>query len=237
MHEPSPPIPRSLPAAPAKTGRSALAAEFKEFLSTPEGREVSCSNIPAAEVFKALVGSLGGLSGAGMGVNEFDDYLRDFAESLAPRDAIERQLIQQLAWAHVRLARLNALAAGQQGLKQLKVLHELTDRAAATYRKTVACLDDRRRGPRPRVVNQTNVAGQQIVQNQLPGDGHGRNEKGLPAGAAPAPALLPEPAGLGVPAVGRPPREAVGEGPRAGDAAGQGPLQPQQLEARLVEPG
>jgi hypothetical protein len=114
-------------------------------------------------------------------------YARDVIERMAPRDAAEEMLVAQLLFAHARVMRLTEIANQQTGIDSIRVVHEYADRASNTYRRLMLALAEYRRPPRTgdtfAVVKQTNIAGQQVIQNHENSTTNATNEQGCkPAG-------------------------------------------------------
>lgn len=106
----------------------------------------------------------------------------DAIERMEPRDAVEEMLLAQLLFAHARAVRLTALANEQTSLDGIRVVNEYADRASNTYRRLLLALAEYRRPALPggnvSVVQQTNIAGQQVFQNHEPARTIATNELG-----------------------------------------------------------
>jgi hypothetical protein len=170
-------------------------------------------------------------------------YAQAVIADMAPRDAAEEMLIAQLLFAHARVMRLTALANQQIGLESLRVVHEYADRASNTYRRLMLALAEYRRPPHTgdtfAMVKQTNIAGQQVIQNHENSTTNATNEQGskpIPGDArstpASPPALPADTGGIGFPAFIRPARETVDAVHRSPDTRRQGPIAAERDEAR-----
>jgi len=162
---------------------------------------------------------------------------------MAPRDPAEEMLVAQLLFAHARVMRLTQLANIQSSPEYIRVMHEYADRASNTYRRLMLALAEYRRPPRTgdtfAVVKQTNIAGQQLIQNHEISSQTTTNEQGCRSDAgnprsptAGSPALSAHPGGSDFPAGVCPPREALDPVHRSPDAQRQGPIASQRDEAR-----
>lgn len=157
------------------------------------------------------------------------------------RDPLEEMLVAQMVWTHGRAARLSLIANGQEGLKQMRTVHELADRASNTFRRLLLALADYRnprQGKTFIAAKQANVAQQQIVNNAdanaapdaaiLPGHDSAKklsgqesaNEQGIAGPAAGQAALPAVGGGAGVPPGVRPADPAVAAQHRTEDAGG-----------------
>jgi len=92
-------------------------------------------------------------------------YSRDVLERMAASNPMEQMLLSQALWIHGRIARLNFMLANTSCLDEIRMLCEALDRATNTFRRLMNALDEHRRPPAS--LKQTNIAGQQIVQNNL----------------------------------------------------------------------
>ncbi len=124
----------------------------------------------------------------------------DVDNSMKPRDALEKMLIEQALWTHARIAHLNDLAVGQQDRDALRIVNEAADRATNSFRRHMLALAEYRKPPRSDVftaIKQANIGGQQVIQNLQQGKTeNGSNEQGfLPNTAA---ALPPDARGIAV---------------------------------------
>lgn len=52
------------------------------------------------------------------------NYLMDVVEEMAPRDTLEKMLVQQLVLSHHRAVRLSGLASAQTSLDAIRVTNE-----------------------------------------------------------------------------------------------------------------
>lgn len=98
-------------------------------------------------------------------------HARDMLEQMGARDPLEAMLLNQALWTHARVAHLNVLVSQAGSVDHKRILSEAADRASNTFRRQMAALKDYRQ--EPALLKQTNIAGQQIVQNNLgtcPGD-------------------------------------------------------------------
>ena len=160
-------------------------------------------------------------------------YAKDVLTRMAPRDAAEEMLVAQLLFAHARVMRLTEMSYKQTNVETISAVNECADRASNTYRRLMLALAEYRRPPRAgdtfAVVKQTNIAGQQVIQNHENSRQTASNEQGSSPAHGPAsgppPAALPADAGrFDVPAFLRPTGEAVEALHRPSDARGQGPV-------------
>jgi len=160
-------------------------------------------------------------------------YAQDLVARMAPRDPAEEMLVAQLLFAHARVMHLTEMANRQEGIDSVRVVNEYADQASNTYRRLMLGLAEYRRPPRGgdtfAVVKQTNIAGQQVIQNHENSRQTAPNEQGSNPDprtvGAPPPAALPADAGrFDVPAFLRPAGEAVEAVHRPPDARGQGPV-------------
>ncbi len=127
-------------------------------------------------------------------------HARDTLQRVNTTDPMEEMLVGQALMTHARIIRLNHLLADETRIDQIKVLSEAADRASNTYRRQMAALDEHRRPRATPHFNQTNIAGQQIIQNNVDRKEKSTNEQGLADETAqePAPgrqATLPADAG------------------------------------------
>ncbi len=85
--------------------------------------------------------------------------------------AMSKQHGKEALWAHARAARLSQLMADSSDINHTRTLSEAADRASNTFRRLMTALDEHRRPSaktsRPTTFAQTNIAGQQIIQNNL----------------------------------------------------------------------
>jgi hypothetical protein len=154
-------------------------------------------------------------------------YVDDLIERMSPRDPAEEMLVTQLVLTHARVLHLTDLANRQQGLEQIRTMHEYTDRASNTYRRLMLTLAEYRRPPAESsftAIRQANIANQQVVQNHENSGTNATNEQGFTpdttAGHAHErpPSLPAHAGGLGRTASIRPPGEALGAVNGAADA-------------------
>lgn len=173
-------------------------------------------------------------------------YASDVLVRMAPRDAAEEMLIAQLLFAHARVMRLTELANRQTSIEAIRVIHEYADRASNTYRRLMLALAEYRRPPRTgdtfAVVKQTNIAGQQVIQNNEKPTNNPTNEQGSTPAAEPAargaespapiPALPADTERIEFSSFIRPARETVDAVHRPADARRQGPIPAERDKAR-----
>lgn len=160
-------------------------------------------------------------------------------DAMAPRDPVERMLVEQILFAHARAMRLSQLANQQNSLDGIRVANEYADKASNTARRLALALAEYRRppktGPSFTAIGQANIAAQQVVvQREEAQSGNATNEQGSgqhEAGETPA-ALPADAGGAGVVAGLRRPREALGPVHRAPDTPGQGQSPDERDEAR-----
>jgi hypothetical protein len=97
------------------------------------------------------------------------EQARRLLAELAPRDAIEKMMVDQILWLHARLAHLSFYSSVQTRLKPMQVMHEACDRLADTIRRHIVAFSDYRDPGRRRftAVKQANIAQQQIVAGPL----------------------------------------------------------------------
>lgn len=154
------------------------------------------------------------------------DFVDQFVEEMHPRNPVERMLVVQLLWQHVRIGRLVELADRCAHEPDLAAAYgEALERAMGTFRRHAQALDALR-FPRPIQFfqdSQVNVAQQQVVTNG------GANEKGLPVPQAALPAQRRRSIEL---ATGDRPHATVGAHDRPDNAGGQGPLIAECSKAR-----
>ncbi len=108
-------------------------------------------------------------------------YVDDLIERMSPRDPAEEMLVIQLVLTQARVLHLTDMANRQQGLEQIRTLHEYTDRASNTYRRLMLTLADYRRPPAATsftAIRQANIAKQQVVQNHENFGTKATNEQG-----------------------------------------------------------
>ena len=123
----------------------------------PEARSVE-EGLPAV-VLGAIAGDSlqGKVSTAG-----FKSYLDKLLEdSGSPTDPIERQFVEQLAWAHARIGSLHVQAAHAQSPEQAAALNNAATKLMNEHRKTGLALREYRSPVVPKqvtVVRQQNVA-------------------------------------------------------------------------------
>jgi hypothetical protein len=169
-------------------------------------------------------------------------FALDAIERMAPRDPIEEMLIAQILFAHARVVRLTSLANEQTAIDSIRVINEYADRASNTSRRLMLALAEYRRPAMPggnlSVVQQTNIAGQQVFQNHELTPTNATNEQGCSSpqrcelGGCAAPCLPPHTAGIGfAPSIDHG-GESVDSLHRPPFAGGQGPLADECDEAR-----
>lgn len=131
-------------------------------------------------------------------------HAADVRLGAADGDVLVGMLADHMLLTHARILHLTQLAMKQKTLADMQIAHEACDRASNTYRRQLLALRQCQRvaqpaAPAATAVQQTFVAGQQIVNNHvtLPGQEIVSNELGfVPAqpGITPAqPASLPAP--------------------------------------------
>jgi hypothetical protein len=152
--------------------------------STAAARHLHGEGIPEAAYATAIAPIMGGRT---------DDqammYARDLIKRMAPRDPAEEMLVSQMLFAHARSMRLTGLSGQQSTVEGLKVVHEYADRASNTYRRLMLALAEYRRplksGDSYSVIQQANIAAQQVVQNNGNTDEKATNEQGCNQEAEP----------------------------------------------------
>ncbi len=91
-------------------------------------------------------------------------YLAAFVQQAKPRDSLERMLLQQLVFAHVRATSLSVLACRYNGDWQCaERMHATVDKAMGTYGRGRLALQRYRAMQRPASVMQINQAEQQKI--------------------------------------------------------------------------
>lgn len=236
-----------MPGKPPKQSKPAPKALPQQSSASPQWdsaslRQLHGVGIPSVIYEIAMRPSLGE-----QGEDATSAYARDVIARMAPRDAAEEMLVAQLLFAHARVMRLTELANRQTGVEALRVLHEYADRASNTYRRLMLALAEYRRPPRSgdtfAVVKQTNIAGQQVIQNHEKPTTNPTNEQGFSSAGEPAPATRADvpaappalPADTGRAAFAsflRPPRETMDAVHRPPDVRRQGPVPRERDEAR-----
>jgi hypothetical protein len=91
-------------------------------------------------------------------------------------------LVVQLVLTHARVLHLSDLANRQQGMEQIRTVHEYTDRASNTFRRLMLTLAEYRRPPSATsftAIRQANIANQQVVQNHENFGTKATNEQGF----------------------------------------------------------
>ena len=179
-----PPKPKCPPPKPTKISEEAFAA----------ARHLHGEGIPEAVYATAIAPIMGGKT---------DDqammYARDLIRRMAPRDPAEEMLMTQMLFAHARSMSLTAMSGQQSTIESLKVVHEYADRASNTYRRLMLALAEYRRpqkaGDSFSVIQQANIAAQQVVQNGNT-DEKATNEQGCKPETAAARAAGHPPAAL-----------------------------------------
>jgi hypothetical protein len=162
-----PPKTKCPPQKPAQISEEAFAA----------ARHLHGEGIPEAVYATAIAPIIGGKT---------DDqammYARDLIKRMAPRDPAEEMLITQMLFAHARSMRLTAMSGQLSTVEGLKVVHEYADRASNTYRRLMLAFAEYRRPPKAgdsfSVIQQANIAAQQVVQNNGATDENATNEQG-----------------------------------------------------------
>lgn len=98
------------------------------------------------------------------------DYAEDFVDRVGPQNALEAILAAELLWSHTRAAALSIRACRETGPQRLRTINQAADGASNTSRKLVRALTDCRRPRRggDTFINQANLAGQQVVNNEQP---------------------------------------------------------------------
>ncbi|MCC6230527.1 MAG: hypothetical protein IT432_15035 [Phycisphaerales bacterium] len=170
-------------------------------------------------------------------------YVDDLIERMAPRDPAEEMLVVQLVLTHVRTLHLTDLANRQERLESIRTVHEYADRASNTYRRLMLALAEYRRPPRTgdtfAVVKQTNIAGQQVIQNHENPTKNATNEQGSksePGDTRSTPAIPPalpaDTGGISCPSFIRTAGEALDAIHRPTDTRRQGPIADERDDAR-----
>ncbi|MEE9206972.1 MAG: hypothetical protein V3U67_01160 [Gemmatimonadota bacterium] len=70
------------------------------------------------------------------------ELLDDLNDNVAPRDPLERMMLQQLAWCHVRILRLSMDSSTVNG--RALAVHELCDKAMNSFRRGMLALREYR---------------------------------------------------------------------------------------------
>jgi hypothetical protein len=87
---------------------------------------------------------------------------------MQPKDAVEKMLIQQIALTHARVIKLSARSLIQKNERWYRTISESYDRAVNTFRRLALTLKQYRETPKAKITAvQTNIANQQIVQQQV----------------------------------------------------------------------
>ena len=169
-------------------------------------------------------------------------YARDVIKRMAPKDPAEEMLVSQLLYAHTLVMRLTEMANRQTSVEGITAVHEYADRASNTYRRLMLALAEYRRPARSgdtfAVVKQTNIAGQQVIQNHENPKQTATNEQGFTAPGfgdgppAPPPALPAECDGFELPPFLRQKRETVDEVYRPQDTGRKSQVQSERRQAR-----
>lgn len=90
-------------------------------------------------------------------------YLNDMMTEVAPRDPLERMLVQQLAWCNQRVARLSMSLGTEKDYERIKLICEQLDRAMNSFRRGMLALREYRVPYRNVHVAQLNQAEQQNI--------------------------------------------------------------------------
>lgn len=167
-------------------------------------------------------------------------FARDAIRDMKPRDPAEEMLIAQMLLAHARATRLSQLSLRQTNSDALRIMNEYADRASNTYRRLMLALAEYRRPPRSgdtfAVVKQTNIAGQQVIQNHEKSNENATNEQGSsqprPEARHQLPAVPADTGRFDVPSFHSQAREAVEEVHRPAHGQRQGQVPNERDEAR-----
>jgi hypothetical protein len=120
-------------------------------------------------------------------------HVADVLEQMAPRDPLERMLIQQTLVTHARIATLSQEVGLQRDPEMYRIMSESLDRASNVFRRQMLAFQIYR-GGQPQApekpMKQTNIAGQMVVQNFLSKEEDSSNGTGNEA----VPALSERPA-------------------------------------------
>jgi hypothetical protein len=170
-----------------------------------------------------LRGQYEDVAGNGVQAKTAQAFTLDVAEQMKARDPLERMLIDQMIWTHVRIGRLSRLATQQNGLKQVQVVNEATDKALNAFRRQMLALQEYR-SPRPApsftAISQQNIAlmnGSEPQKSQIK---NVTNEKETGDVTPQTKALPADTGSVGLPADLHPAHQAVAVGDRAQDGGG-----------------
>jgi hypothetical protein len=169
-------------------------------------RKLHSSSLPGVVYGMALIPILGKEGG-----KDASAYARDVISRMEPRDPAEEMLVAQMLFAHARVLRLTELTQDAATPDALRVIHEYADRASNTYRRLMLALADYRRpfrsGDTIAVMQQANIASQQVIHtNEIRTNEQGIERcigAGSPANPGnlleAAPTISSESAGTGLP--------------------------------------
>jgi len=96
-------------------------------------------------------------------------HITDTLAALQPRDAAEAMLIEQMTLTHARIVTLSAESLLQQSESWRQLMSEEYERSSNLFRRQMLALHEYRQPPKRTfvAVHHANIAGQQIVQQQI----------------------------------------------------------------------
>jgi len=96
-------------------------------------------------------------------------HITDTLAALLPRDEIEAMLIEQMTLTHARIVKLSAQSLLQRSESWRQLMSEEYERASNLFRRQMLALHEYRQPPKRTfvAVHHANIAGQQIVQQQI----------------------------------------------------------------------
>jgi hypothetical protein len=112
------------------------------------------------------------------------DAFADFVDSMAPRDPLEKLMLEQLLLNHVRVLQLSQQACAQSGPETIRILNECADRASGAFRRLITAFAEYRK---PRTQPIVAIANQQLVVSQ---QSHGTKNYGEQSRIRPQPQTL-----------------------------------------------
>jgi hypothetical protein len=185
------------------------------------------------EIQKLRFGTLGTAFALSRIESEVDDnlagafaHITDTLAALQPRDAVEAMLIEQMTLTHARIVRLSAQSLAQRSESWRQTLSEEYERASNLFRRRMLALHEYRQPPKRTfvAVHHANIAGQQIVQQQIGGAGANDDDE-----QEALPTLRQRPFGASISGEEEPSLAAFH---RSEDAKGQEKQCPKRAEAR-----
>lgn len=212
--------PASPPAPPAKgiisdpKEQAAIAAKDPQSLRLLHGQRFSGHILRSGYV--ETIGAASALDETALA------FVTDTLKQMEPRDPLERMLIEQMLWTHVRIGRLTKQAMAQERIEPLQVAHEAADRALNAFRRHMLALQEYRT-PKPAAsftaIKQQNIALMNGPNAPKPIESQKQNpsnEKDATHDAQPK-ALPADTGTISLPAFIHPARQAVAVGDRPQD--------------------